>query len=59
MRKSGQSAASAAFNAIMLLMLLMLIQHPFRALLAKEKITKEISQARYIGKASALQKFIT
>ena len=37
-----QSAASAAFNAIMLLMILMVIQHPFRAFLAKEKITKEI-----------------
>ena len=37
-----QSAASAAFNAIMLLMALMVIQHPFRAFLAKEKITKEI-----------------
>ena len=37
-----QSAASAAFNAIMLLMILMVIQHPFRAMLAKEKITKEI-----------------
>ncbi len=37
-----QSAASAAFNAIVLLMILMVIQHPFRAMLAKEKITKEI-----------------
>lgn len=37
-----QSAASAAFNAIMLLMILMVIQHPFRAMLAKEKITKKI-----------------
>lgn len=37
-----QSAASAAFNAIMLLMILMVIQHPFRAMLAKQKITKEI-----------------
>ena len=37
-----QSAASAAFNAIMLLMILMVIQHPFRAMLAKEKVTKEI-----------------
>ena len=37
-----QSAASAAFNAIILLMILMVIQHPFRAMLAKEKITKEI-----------------
>lgn len=37
-----ESAASAAFNAVMLLMLLMVVQHPFRALLAKEKITKEI-----------------
>ena len=37
-----QSAASAAFNAIMLLMILMIVQYPFRAFLAKEKITKEI-----------------
>lgn len=37
-----ESAASAAFNAIMLLMILMVVQHPFRAFLAKEKITKEI-----------------
>ncbi|MBP6163402.1 MAG: TRAP transporter permease [Aliarcobacter sp.] len=37
-----QSAASAAFNAIMLLMVLMVIQHPFRAFLAKEKLTKDI-----------------
>ena len=37
-----ESAASAAFNAIMLLMLLMVVQHPFRAFLAKEKLTKEI-----------------
>ena len=37
-----ESAASAAFNAIMLLMMLMVVQHPFRAYLAKEKITKEI-----------------
>lgn len=35
-----QSAASAAFNAIMLLMILMVIQHPFRAMLAKEKLQK-------------------
>ena len=37
-----ESAASAAFNAIMLLMLLMVVQHPFRAILAKEKLTREI-----------------
>jgi len=37
-----ESAASAAFNAIMLLMMLMVVQHPFRAILAKEKLTKEI-----------------
>lgn len=37
-----ESAASAAFNAIMLLMLLMVVQHPFRAILAKEKLTRDI-----------------
>jgi len=37
-----ESAASAAFNAIMLLMLLMVVQHPFRAFLAKEKLTRDI-----------------
>ena len=43
-----QSAASAAFNAIMLLMLLMVIQNPFKAFLAKEKITKEIFFSGFI-----------
>ncbi len=37
-----ESAASAAFNAVMLLMLLMVVQHPFKALITKQKITKEI-----------------
>lgn len=37
-----ESAASAAFNAIMLLMLLMVFQHPFRAFISKQKITKDI-----------------
>ena len=37
-----ESAASAAFNAIMLLMVLMVVQHPFRAILAKEKLTRDI-----------------
>jgi len=37
-----ESAASAAFNAIMLLMMLMVVQHPFRAFLAKEKLTRDI-----------------
>ena len=37
-----QSAASAAFNAISLLMLLMVVQHPFRAFIFKQKITKEV-----------------
>jgi TRAP transporter 4TM/12TM fusion protein len=43
-----QSAASAAFNAIMLLMFLMVVQHPFRAFLAKEKITKEIILSGFV-----------
>ena len=43
-----ESAASAAFNAIMLLMLLMVVQHPFRAFLAKEKITKEILLSGFV-----------
>ncbi|AXH10854.1 C4-dicarboxylate ABC transporter [Malaciobacter halophilus] len=37
-----ESAASAAFNAVSLLMLLMVVQHPFRALIYKQKITKEV-----------------
>ncbi len=37
-----ESAASAAFNAIMLLMLLMVVQHPFRAFITKEKLTRDI-----------------
>ena len=37
-----ESAASAAFNAIMLLMLLMAVQHPIRALITKEPLTKEV-----------------
>jgi TRAP transporter 4TM/12TM fusion protein len=43
-----QSAASAAFNAIMLLMLLMVVQHPFRAFLAKEKITRDILLSGFV-----------
>ncbi len=43
-----QSAASAAFNAIMLLMVLMVVQHPFRAFLAKQKITKEIFLSGFV-----------
>jgi len=43
-----ESAASAAFNAIMLLMLLMVVQHPFRAFLAKEKITKDILLSGFV-----------
>ena len=43
-----ESAASAAFNAIMLLMLLMVVQHPFRAILAKEKITKDILLSGFV-----------
>lgn len=43
-----ESAASAAFNAIMLLMMLMVVQHPFRAILAKEKITKEIMLSGFV-----------
>jgi TRAP transporter 4TM/12TM fusion protein len=37
-----ESAASAAFNAIMLLMLLMAVQHPIKAFITKQKLTKEI-----------------
>ncbi len=43
-----ESAASAAFNAIMLLLLLMVVQHPFRAILAKEKITKDILLSGFV-----------
>jgi len=43
-----ESAASAAFNAIMLLMMLMVVQHPFRAILAKQKITKEIMLSGFV-----------
>ncbi len=43
-----ESAASAAFNAIMLLMLLMVVQHPFRAILAKEKITRDIMLSGFV-----------
>jgi len=43
-----ESAASAAFNAIMLLMLLMVVQHPFRALITKEKITKDILLSGFV-----------
>ncbi len=37
-----ESAASAAFNAVSLLMLLMVVQHPFRAIIYKQKLTKEV-----------------
>lgn len=37
-----ESAASAAFNAIMLLMMLMVVQHPLRAMITKEKLTRDI-----------------
>ena len=43
-----ESAASAAFNAISLLMLLMVVQHPFRAILYKQKITKEVWVSGFI-----------
>ena len=43
-----ESAASAAFNAIMLLMLLMVVQHPFRAILAKQKITRDIMLSGFV-----------
>ena len=43
-----ESAASAAFNAIMLLMLLMVLQHPFKAFISKEKITKEVVLSGFI-----------
>ncbi|MAC82507.1 MAG: C4-dicarboxylate ABC transporter, partial [Arcobacter sp.] len=37
-----ESAASAAFNAIMLLMILMVVQHPLKAVITKQKITRDI-----------------
>lgn len=43
-----ESAASAAFNAVMLLMLLMVVQHPFRAFIIKEKITKDILLSGFV-----------
>lgn len=43
-----ESAGSAAYNAIMLLMLLMVIQHPFRAILSKEKITRDIMLSGFV-----------
>lgn len=43
-----ESAASAAFNAIMLLMMLMVVQHPFRAILAKQKITRDILLSGFV-----------
>ncbi|MGK0255725.1 MAG: TRAP transporter 4TM/12TM fusion protein [Arcobacteraceae bacterium] len=43
-----ESAASAAFNAIMLMMALMVVQHPFRAFLAKEKITRDILLSGFV-----------
>ncbi len=43
-----ESAASAAFNAIMLLMALMVVQHPFRAILAKEKLTRDIYLSGFV-----------
>ncbi len=43
-----ESAASAAFNAIMLLLALMVLQHPFRALVLNQKITKEIILSGFV-----------
>ncbi len=43
-----QSAASAAFNAIMLLLVLMVVQHPFKALLGKQKITLEVLTSGFV-----------
>ena len=43
-----ESAASAAFNAIMLLMSIMIVQHPFRALITKQKITKDIMLSGFV-----------
>ena len=37
-----ESAASAAFNAIMLLMLLMVVQHPLKAIITKQPLSKDI-----------------
>lgn len=49
-----QSAASAAFNAIMLLMLLMVLQHPFRAYIQKEKITKDVLLSGFVDILSGM-----
>lgn len=43
-----ESAASAAFNAIMLIMLIMVVQHPFKALMFKQKITKDIILSGFV-----------
>jgi len=43
-----ESASSGAFNAIMLLMLLMIVQHPFKAIISKEKITKDILLSGFV-----------
>lgn len=49
-----ESAASAAFNAVMLLMMLMVVQHPFRAFLAKEKITRDILLSGFVDILSGM-----
>ncbi len=43
-----ESAASAAFNAIMLLLALMVVQHPFRAFILKQKISKEVLLSGFV-----------
>lgn len=43
-----ESAASAAYNAIMLLMVLMVIQHPLRAIITKEKLTRDIYLSGFV-----------
>lgn len=43
-----ESAASAAFNAIMLLMMLMVVQHPLKAIITGQKLTREIWLSGFI-----------
>ena len=43
-----ESAASAAFNAIMLLMLLMVVQHPLKAIITKQPLSKDICLSGFV-----------
>jgi TRAP transporter 4TM/12TM fusion protein len=49
-----ESAGSAAYNAIMLLMLLMVVQHPFKAILSKQKITRDIMLSGFVDILSGM-----